>query len=221
VSALWAELTGWPAQSDRSRAAARARLRAVPSATPRLARRPFAVVLIALFGVGMTGLLMLNTALQGQAFQSTSLNRQATELAHVQDDLEKQLEAAAAPQELARRATLLGMRANPRPAFLVVPSGKVIGKPLRVTGHELPDLIVKTPRQVAAADAAAQAKRDSEARAKAAARRAKALRAEWALIAAEQAKQEAARRPAGQPKPGVGPTPSDAGGTGQQTTGGH
>ena len=73
----------------------------------------------------MTGLLMLNTTLQNQAFESRSLNRQATELAHVQVDLQTQLDAMAAAPELARRATDLGMRANPKPAFLVVPSGKV------------------------------------------------------------------------------------------------
>ena len=42
-------------------------------------------------------------------------------------------------QELARRASALGMRPNPYPAFLVMPKGKVIGKPRPVTGNEVPE----------------------------------------------------------------------------------
>ena len=99
---------------------------------------------------------MLNTTLQSQAFESRTLNRRATELAYAQADLENQLAALAAPQELARRASELGMRPNPFPAFLVLPSGKVVGKPTPVSGHEMPALIVKTPAQLAAEQAAKQ-----------------------------------------------------------------
>ena len=116
----------------------------------RLARFPFLLVLIGIFGLGMAGLLMLNTTLQSQAFQSRTLNRQATELAYAQADLKNQLDALAAPQELARRASALGMRPNPFPAFLVLPSGKVVGEPTPVSGSEMPSSIVKTPAQLAA-----------------------------------------------------------------------
>ena len=95
-------------------------------------------MLIGIFGLGMAGLLMLNTTLQNQAFQARSLNRQATELAYVEADLQNQLDAAGASSELARRASLLGMRPNPRPAFLVLPKGKVIGSPTRVTDRRCP-----------------------------------------------------------------------------------
>jgi hypothetical protein len=88
-------------------------------------------VLIGVFGLGMAGLLMLNTTLQNQAFQARTLNREATQLAYVQADLENRLDAQAAPAELARRASALGMRPNPHPAFLVLPKGKVIGKRCR------------------------------------------------------------------------------------------
>jgi hypothetical protein len=147
-------------------------------------------VLIGIFGMGMVGLLMLNTTLQSQAFQSRTLNRQATELAYAQADLENQLDALAAPQELARRASALGMRPNPFPAFLVLPSGKVVGEPIPVSGDELPALIVKTPAQLAAEQAAKRARAEAKAAAKAAKKEA----------AAAQAKRKAAERAAKEKK---------------------
>jgi hypothetical protein len=189
VSALWTGLTGWQAGDPGTSSGPTGRLRSVPEAPPRLARRPFAIVLIILFGVGMTGLLMLNTTLQNQAFESRTLNRQATELAHVEVDLQTQLDAITAAPELARRASDLGMRANPKPAFLVVPSGKVIGKPYRVKGNEMPGLVVKTERELAADDAAAAAKRARKAADKVVAARADALREAGKAI--EEAEAEA------------------------------
>jgi len=143
----------------------------------RLARFPFLLVLIGIFGIGMAGLLMLNTTLQSQAFESRTLNRQATELAYAQADLEDQLDALAAPQELARRASALGMRPNPYPAFLVLPGGKVLGEPTPVGGQEVPALIVKTPAQLVAEQAAKRARAEAKAAAKAAKREAAAAEA--------------------------------------------
>jgi hypothetical protein len=157
-------------------------LHAVAEPASRLARLPFLVVLIGIFGVGMAGLLMLNTTLQNQAFESRTLNRQATELAYAQADLENQLDALAAPQELARQASALGMRPNPYPAFLVLPNGKVVGKPTPVDGKEVPALIVKTPAQLVAERAAKRAR--AEAKAAQAAKREAAA----AKRAADQAK---------------------------------
>ena len=164
-------------------------LRAVTQPAARMAQFPFLLVLIGIFGIGMAGLLMLNTTLQSQAFESRTLNRRATELAYSQADLENQLDALAAPQELARRASELGMRPNPFPAFLVLPSGKVVGKPRPVGGHEVPALIVKTPAQLAAEEAAKRAR----AEAKAAARAAKEA-------AAAEAKRKAAQEAAAKRK---------------------
>ncbi len=192
MSALWTGLTGWQSSDPVGPSGEGVRsLRSVPVAPPRLARRPFAVVLIIMFGVGMTGLLMLNTTLQNQAFESRSLTRQATQLAHVQVDLQTQLDTMAAAPELARRASDLGMRANPKPAFLVVPSGKVIGKTYRVKGNEMPGLIVKTDQQLATDDAMAAAKRARKAADKVAATRARALQSDYQAIDAAEAKAQA------------------------------
>ncbi|MCW2809876.1 MAG: hypothetical protein JWP61_334 [Friedmanniella sp.] len=158
MSALWAPLTGGRDEVvvPRDR---RSRLRAVPAPAARLARVPFLLVLIGVFGVGMVGLLMLNTTLQGQTFQARTLQRQASELTYTEAALSDQLDALAAPQELARRASLLGMRPNPYPALLVMPEGTVVGTPKAVRGGEVPSLVVKTDAQIAADQAAADARR--------------------------------------------------------------
>jgi hypothetical protein len=173
MSALWAPITGRREQVTTSRRS----LHAVAEPAARLARFPFLLVLIGIFGIGMAGLLMLNTTLQSQAFESRTLNRQATELAYAQADLENQVDALAAPQELARRASALGMRPNPYPAFLVLPSGKVVGEPNPVGGKEVPALIVKTPAQLAAERAAKRARAEAKAATKAAEREAAAAEA--------------------------------------------
>jgi hypothetical protein len=173
MSALWAPITG---RRD-DVAGTRRPLHAVAEPAGRLARFPFLLVLIGIFGTGMAGLLMLNTTLQSQAFESRTLNRQATELAYAQADLENQLGALAAPHELARRASGLGMRPNPHPAFLVLPSGKVVGKPIPVGGKEVPALIIKTPAQLAAQQAAKRARAEARAAEKAAKQDAAAAKA--------------------------------------------
>ena len=56
MSALWEGLVARPERP-------RPRLRPVAKPKPRLARVPFLLVVIGLFGLGMAGLLMLNTTL--------------------------------------------------------------------------------------------------------------------------------------------------------------
>jgi len=186
VSALWAPLA---ARNNDGRTTGQS-LRAVAKPATRLARFPFLLVLIGLFGIGMVGLLMLNTTLQNQGFESRTLNRQATELAYTQADLENQLATLAAPQELARRASELGMRPNPFPAFLVLPSGKVVGKPIPVNGDEIPALIVKTPAQLAAEAAAKRARAEAKAAAMDAKKQAAAAEAKQKAVIRAAAKQK-------------------------------
>jgi hypothetical protein len=207
MSALWAPGTD-PAEEVDAPTRRANPLRAVGAPAPRMARFPFMLVLIAVFGIGMVGLLMLNTTLQNQAFKSRALDRQATELAYAQADLENQLAALAAPPELARRASAIGMRPNPYPAFLKLPGGKasnakVIGKAAPVTGNEAEVLIVKTPAEIAADQAAHRAA--VAAKAKAAEEKAKAKAAAEkvkAKAAAEKAKAKAAAAKAAAKKKG-------------------
>lgn len=199
MSALWSSLqgpivSGGSGQTDDTSADASGerRLRAVPSLPGRMARIPFISVLIAIFGVGMVGLLMVNTTLQNQAFESRSLNRQAAQLVYQEAELQSQLNKLRTPDQIASKASALGMRANPKPAFLIVPSGKVIGEQYRVTGDEMKGLIVKTPEQLAAEKAV----REAKAQAKAVAAAKKKAAAEAKAKAEAQAKAEAAAQQA-------------------------
>jgi hypothetical protein len=83
------------------------------------------------------------------------------------------------------------MRPNPFPAFLVLPSGKVVGKPIPVSGHELPALIVKTPAQIAAEQAAKRARAEAKAAARAARKEAAAAEAERKVAQRAEAKRKA------------------------------
>lgn len=195
MSALWSSLqapiVSRPGQSTdtSSDTSGERRLRAVPSLPARMARIPFISVLIAIFGIGMVGLLMVNTTLQNQAFESRSLNRQAAQLVYQEAELQSQLNKLRTPDQIASKASALGMRANPKPAFLVVPSGKVIGEQYRVTGKEMKGLIVKTPEQLAAEKAVREAK--AKAKAEAAAKKKAAAKAKAEAKAKAKAKAAA------------------------------
>jgi hypothetical protein len=200
MSALWAPLQAPTAEKRGRRSDGESRrLRAVPALPERMARIPFITVLIAIFGVGMVGLLVVNTSLQNQAFESRSLNRQAAQLVYAEAELQSQLNQARTPEQVATKASALGMRANPYPAFLVVPSGKVVGERHRIKGDEMKGLIVKTPAQLAAEKAAREAKARAKAAAEAAAKKAKAEAAQQKAAekaAAAAAEQRAAADPA-------------------------
>jgi hypothetical protein len=128
------------------------------AARGRLGRVPFVLVLMAVFGLGMAGLLALNTNLQGQAFQARSLHDKANQLTYQQAALERQVDDLRSVDKLAARAFALGMRPDPHPGFVRLPDGTVSGEPTPVTGNEVPGL-VKTPEQIKAQREARQAKK--------------------------------------------------------------
>ena len=185
MSALQTPVPG--TRESRGGSAGSSPLTAVQPPPSRLSRAPFLLVLIGVFGLGMAGLLMLNTTLQNQAFSSRALSRQVTELTYAQADLENQIDRVSAPPELARRASALGMRANPYPVLLELPSGKVLGKATKVSGNEVPSLVVKTPAELAAEKVAAEA-------------RAKAAKAKAEADAKAKAEREAAAKKAAEKK---------------------
>lgn len=132
-------------------AASRPNLRLVPQPLARMSRVPFLLVLATILGVGMVGLLLLNTTLQTRAFEVRNLQRQATMLGYSQSELEGEVAAARSPEVLARRATELGMAPNPYPAFISMTDGKVTGKPHKVTGEEMTSMTVGGAKEKAAA----------------------------------------------------------------------
>ena len=99
-------------------AAARTGLRAVPTTALRSRRAPFVVLVLLLLGVGLVGLLVLNTSLQQASFELTDLERETTVLRDRQTALAEQAARRAAPGALADRARSLGMVPNESPVFL-------------------------------------------------------------------------------------------------------
>jgi hypothetical protein len=130
-----------------------------PLVTPgrRMARLPFLIVLIAAFGLGMAGLLLLNTTLQNQEFEARRLNSQASQLTYVQDDLASRLQTVSSPGSLAQKAYDQGMRPNVHAAFLVLPDGTVKGDAKTTKGTEMRYLHPGTGEHLTASRAAAEA----------------------------------------------------------------
>lgn len=140
------------------------RLRLVPRPRKRMARMPFLLVLIALVGVGMVGLLLLNTSLQNQAFEATELRRQAAEMRYAEGELEQLVTEAGSSGELIRKASEMGLRPNRGVAFVQLPHGTVTGDAKADDGLFLPSAISKDDEQLAQERAERAAKRATERR---------------------------------------------------------
>lgn len=166
----------------------RSRLSVVATPNQPLRRTPFLLVLALVLGVGMVGLLVLNTTLQNQAFAARTLNREASLLANQQAQLQARVDVLRTPQTLAEKAATLGMRPNQNPAFVKLPEGRIVGNPKEVAAGPLPPWLRSTPEEVAR-EKSARADRTADERAaerKAAEERAAAERAAAAKKAAEK-----------------------------------
>lgn len=121
-----------------------ARLRAVPVPAGRLSRVPFLLVLAATLGLGMVGLLVLNTTVQTNAVEVRALDARLTTLSYTEAELETRLDRAESPADLAGKASDLGLRPNPYPAFIDLETGEVSGDPRAVEGDEMDALVTTT-----------------------------------------------------------------------------
>lgn len=171
-------------------------LREVPRTSRRIASVPFVLGLAVLLAVGMVGLLLLNTALQEQAFAVRDQQKAADLLGYRVSALESEVTEARSSSRLAIEAAKLGMVPNTYPVYLQLPAGTITGNPTKMTGNEVPDIRYRTPEQLekiakarekAAAEAAAEAKAAAKA-----AKEAKKKAAEKAKQQAEAAKKKAA-----------------------------
>ncbi|MGY2875295.1 hypothetical protein ACVW00_002485 [Marmoricola sp. URHA0025 HA25] len=107
----------------------RARLSLVPVRRTRPPRAPFAVLVFAILGAGVVGLLMFNTHMQQASFYATRLQQHADDLTARQQALDIDLEQLRAPQRLAEAGKALGMVAPGVPAFVRLSDGSVVGTP--------------------------------------------------------------------------------------------
>jgi cell division protein FtsB len=114
-------------------AIARARLTVVPRTRSNAPRVPFVVLVSMLLLSGVVGLLLFNTSMQQASFAATALDQQATILSAREQTLKMELDKLRDPQRVAQQAVKLGMVPPASPAFLELPSGKVLGEALPAT----------------------------------------------------------------------------------------
>jgi hypothetical protein len=122
----------------------------VPQRRSQAAKTPFAVVLVVLLVGGLLGLLLLNTLVAQDSFTLHDLAAQSRELQLREQQLAGQLQAVQAPEQLATRATKLGMVPGGPPAFLRLPDGRVLGKATKGKAQPRP-VVPKTTSSSAAA----------------------------------------------------------------------
>lgn len=119
----------------------RARLSVVPGGGRHAPRVPFAALVLGVLGLGLVGLLVLNTSLQQGAFHARDLEARAESLSERRDALEVRVAALRSPQRLARQAAAMGMVPNDNPAFLRLRDAKVLGNPAPATTAAAPQFL--------------------------------------------------------------------------------
>ena len=126
-------------------AIARARLTVVPRSRKRTARVPFVMLVSMLLLGGVVGLLLFNTSMQQASFAATALDEQATTLSAREQTLKMELDKLRDPQRVAQQAVKLGMVPPGAPAFLELPSGKVLGDAVPATRLNAVRLYARPP----------------------------------------------------------------------------
>jgi len=132
-----------------SAAVERARLRVVPRRRTRASKVPFVVLVTLLMVGGVVGLLLFNTSMQQAAFATTALEEQAQTLTARQQTLEMELDVLRNPQRVAEEAKSMGMVPSHTPAYLELPSGKVLGEPAPAAPEDGLRLLPRPPAKPA------------------------------------------------------------------------
>jgi hypothetical protein len=105
-----------------------------PIRVRKASRGMFVIVLASVLGAGLLVMLLINTTLAQGAFTLSELRSTQTELSRTEATLIESVAALAAPTVLEEKARSLGMVPSPTPAFIQIPSGKVLGKPKPAPG---------------------------------------------------------------------------------------
>lgn len=104
-----------------------------PSAPARTgvvsSRAPFLVLVLALAIGGLVGLVLLNTAVNENAFRLHDLDTKQSSLDKQEQQLEQALDNRSSPAKLAAQAKKMGLVPAGDPAFVVLPDGTVVGTP--------------------------------------------------------------------------------------------
>ncbi|MGH3357032.1 MAG: hypothetical protein ACRDOJ_14130 [Nocardioidaceae bacterium] len=128
----------------------RNRLSVVRGARDSAPRVPFAALVLTVLGLGLVGLLVLNTSLQQGAFYARDLEGRAQALTEQQEALEIRVAELREPQRVADRAASLGMVPDDNPAFLQLPGGRVLGNATPAAAGSAP-MFLTGPRAAHAA----------------------------------------------------------------------
>jgi len=108
-----------------------------PIRVRKASRGVFVIVLAIILGVGLLGMLVINTTLAQGAFTVSELRSTQEELSRTEATLIESVAALAAPVVLETKARNLGMVPSSTPAFIQIPTGKVLGKPKPAPGARI------------------------------------------------------------------------------------
>lgn len=109
--------------------ASRSRLRAAPPEPVAAPRMPFVLLVLTLVAGGIVGLLVLNTAINTDAFKITALKDQQSKLDTQEQQLNQELTDLQSPGNLQAAATRLGLVPAGTPAYIHLPDGRIINVP--------------------------------------------------------------------------------------------
>jgi hypothetical protein len=108
---------------------ARSRMRVAPPEPVAAPRTPFVLLVLALVAGGIVGLLVLNTAINADAFKITALKDQQTKLDTQEQQLNQELTELQSPGNLQAAATRLGLVPAGTPAYIHLPDGRILNVP--------------------------------------------------------------------------------------------
>jgi cell division protein FtsL len=123
----------------------RPRLTIVPKVASKAPRVPFVVLVVTILVAGLVGLLVLNTTLQRGAYQVGDLRRTSAALDQREQRLEVEVAQLEQPQHLLAEAQRLGMVWTDSPAFLALPTGRIMGDPKPGSRADAVALGTRTP----------------------------------------------------------------------------
>jgi hypothetical protein len=104
-------------------------LRVVPPARLPAPRAPFVLLVLGLVVAGLVSLLMLNTLVNENSFRIHALTTEQEKLDLREQQLQRQVDKLETPGSMEAAARRLGLVPAGTPAFIELPSGRVLGVP--------------------------------------------------------------------------------------------
>jgi hypothetical protein len=130
-------------------------LAVVPPMDSPAPRTPFVFLILVLVAAGLVGLLLLNTAINENAFRLHDLQKEQEALDLREQQLDRDIERLEAPGTLQAAARRLGLVPGGNPAYIYLPSGQVVGVPTPGRAAAPPP---SRPKQQATPNSGAQTK---------------------------------------------------------------